>query len=82
MVKRREGGGEKKFSIPRRIPTFQKLNSVLLKETDKEEEKARLLSVAESEAAEVNVAPVRLQWSQLKAWQAQPYSRYKHICST
>lgn len=49
---------------------------------DKRKEKALFLHtqlVAESEAAEVNVSPLRLQWSQLKAWEAQPYSRYKHI---
>lgn len=45
---------------------------------DKKEERAsrlRALSAAESEAAEVNVAPLRLQWSQLKAWKAQPYKQ-------
>lgn len=71
-----------KLRIPRRIPTFQKLNSVLLKDMDKRKEKALFLHtqlVAESEAAEVNVSPLRLQWSQLKAWLAQPNSRYKHI---
>lgn len=52
------------------IPTFQKLNSVLLKDMDKKKEKASFLHtqlVAEFEAAEVNVAPLRLQWSQLMA---------------
>ncbi len=71
-----------KLRIPRRIPTFQKLNSVLLKDMDKRKEKAWFLHtqlVAESEAAEVKVSPLRLQWSQLKTWRAQPYSRYKHI---
>lgn len=55
-----------KFRILRSIPAFQKLNSVLLKVMKKE--KASHLHtqvVAECEATEVNVAPVRLQWREL-----------------
>lgn len=55
-----------KFRILRSIPAFQELNSVLLKVMKKE--KASDLHtqvVAECEATEVNVAPVRLQWRQL-----------------
>lgn len=71
-------GGSSEVSIPKSIPTFQKLNGVLLKDMDKRKE-SLAPSGSGAEAAEVDVAPVRLQWSQLKAWQAQPYSRYKHI---
>lgn len=80
MVRKKkvEGALWPKLRIPRSIPTFQKLSSVLLKDMDKKE-KALFLHV-QSEAAEVNVAPLRLQWSQLKARAARPYSRYKHIC--
>lgn len=55
-----------KFRILRSIPAFQELNSVLLK-VMKKEKASRLHTqvVAECEATEVNVAPVRLQWRQL-----------------
>lgn len=57
-----------KLRILRSIPAFQERNSVLLKVMEKEKaSRLHTQLVAECEATEVNVAPVRLPWRRFKA---------------
>lgn len=69
-----EGALGLKISTPRSIPTFQKLNSVLLKDMEEEEKASQSPRPQRSKLHLWGCSGVSF-----KAWQAEPYSRYKHI---
>ena len=73
MVRRKEirvrGSSSTKLQYPKEYPNLPKTKQCASERYGQEGGGESLVpAYAESEAAEVNVAPLRLQWSQLKAW--------------
>lgn len=72
MVRKKEirvrGSSSTKIQYPKEYPNLPKTEQCASERYGQEEGESLVPAYAESEAAEVNVAPLRLQWSQPKAW--------------